>query len=85
MALAGVAAGQLDVFFDCRCHLWDLAAGFLLVKEAGGVVQNWKGDMDLDSVLKGQGVLATSLNLREKILNFIDPPKKACKKKKISV
>ena len=36
LALAGVAAGQLDVFFDCRSHIWDLAAGYLLVKEAGG-------------------------------------------------
>ena len=85
LALAGVAAGQLDVFFDCRCHIWDLAAGFLLVKEAGGIVQTWDGKTDMNSILKDKGVLATSLDLREKVLNFIKPKEKTCKKKKTSV
>ena len=82
LALAQVAAGQLDVFFDCRSHIWDLAAGYLLVQEAGGIVQNFDGKKDLQSVLKENGVLATSLDLREKILNFINPKEKTCKKKK---
>ena len=85
LALAQVAAGQLDAFFDCRCHIWDLAAGYLLVKEAGGIVQTWDGKMDIDSVLTDRGVLATTLNLREKVLNFIKPKEKTCKKKKTSV
>ena len=85
LALAQVAAGQLDVFFDSRCHIWDLAAGYLLVQEAGGIVQTWDGKKDLQSVLKENGVLATSLSLREKILNFINPKEKTCKKKKKSV
>lgn len=85
LALAQVAAGQLDVFFDCRCHIWDLAAGYLLVQEAGGIVQTWDGKKDLASVLKKNGVLATSLDLREKILNFINLKEKTCKKKKKSV
>ena len=85
LALAQVAAGQLDVFFDCRCHIWDLAAGYLLIQEAGGIVQTWDGQKDLNSVLKENGVLATSLGLREKILNFINSKEKTCKKKKKSV
>ena len=85
LALAQVAAGQLDVFFDCRAHLWDLAAGFLLIKEAGGIVQTWGGKADISSIIEGDGVLATSLGLREKILNFVNPPKKTCKKKKTSL
>ena len=85
LALAHVAAGQLDVFFDCRCHIWDLAAGYLLVKEAGGIVQTWDGKTDMDSILKDKGVLATSLDLREKVLKFIQPKEKSCKKKKTSV
>ena len=85
LALAGVAAGQLDVFFDCRCHIWDLAAGYLLVKEAGGVVQTWDGKMNMDCILSNSGMLATTLDLREKVLNFILPKEKACKKKKTSV
>ncbi|MBO7483701.1 MAG: inositol monophosphatase [Alphaproteobacteria bacterium] len=85
LALAGVAAGQLDVFFDCRSHIWDLAAGYLLVKEAGGIVQTLDGKTDIPSILNGESVLATSLNLREKVLNFIKPKEKTCKKKKTSV
>ena len=85
LALAGVAAGQLDVFFDCRCHLWDLAAGYLLVKEAGGVVQNFDGKTDIPSLAEENGILATTLDLREKVLNFINPKEKSCKKRKISV
>ena len=74
-----------DVFFDCRCHVWDLAAGYLLVKEAGGIVQTWDGKTNMDSILEDKGVLATTLNLREKVLNFIVPKEKTCKKKKTSV
>ena len=85
IALAGVASGQLYVFFDCRSHIWDLAAGYLLVKEAGGIVQTWDGKTDMESILSEKGVLATSLNLREKVLNFINPKEKTCKKKKKSV
>ncbi len=85
LALAQVAAGQLDVFFDCRCHIWDLAAGYLLVQEAGGIVQTWNGEKDMGSILKDNGVLATTLDMREKILNFINPKEKTCKKKKKSV
>ena len=85
LALASVAAGQLDVFFDCRCYIWDLAAGYLLVKEAGGIVQTWNGKTDLESILKDDGILATSLNLCEKVLDFIKPKEKTCKKKKKSL
>ena len=85
LALAGVAAGQLDVFFDCRCRIWDLAAGYLLVKEAGGIVQTWNDKKDMASILEDNGVLATTLDLREKVLNFIKPKEKSCKKKKTSV
>jgi myo-inositol-1(or 4)-monophosphatase len=38
--LAYVASGRLDGFFQNRINLWDVAAGTLLVKEAGGIVNN---------------------------------------------
>jgi len=57
----------------------------LLVKEAGGIVQTWDGKTDMESILKDKGILATSLDLREKVLNFIRPKEKSCKKKKTSV
>ncbi len=40
--LAYVASGRLDGFFHNKINLWDIAAGVLLVKEAGGIVNDIK-------------------------------------------
>lgn len=42
--LAYSATGALDGFFELNLALWDIAAGALLVLEAGGVVTDWAGD-----------------------------------------
>jgi myo-inositol-1(or 4)-monophosphatase len=42
--LAWTAAGVFDGFFELRLGPWDVAAGALLVREAGGVVTDWVGD-----------------------------------------
>jgi myo-inositol-1(or 4)-monophosphatase len=49
--LAWTAAGVLDGYFELFLGPWDVAAGALLVREAGGVVTDWSGDPDawLDS------------------------------------
>lgn len=44
--LAWVAAGILDGFFELGLSAWDVAAGALLVQEAGGVVTDWGGGPD---------------------------------------
>lgn len=42
--LCWVACGRFDGFYEHELHAWDSAAGFLIVKEAGGKVTNLKGD-----------------------------------------
>jgi myo-inositol-1(or 4)-monophosphatase len=42
--LAYSAQGAFDGFFELNLSLWDIAAGALLVTEAGGVVTDWDGD-----------------------------------------
>ena len=42
--LAWTAAGVLDGYFEQALGTWDVAAGALLVREAGGVVTDWQGD-----------------------------------------
>jgi len=42
--LAYVAAGRYDGFWEFGLHEWDIAAGVLLVQEAGGLVGDLKGD-----------------------------------------
>ena len=42
--LANVAAGRIDGFFEQGINAWDMAAGSLLITEAGGLVGNYTGD-----------------------------------------
>ncbi len=67
MDLAYVAAGIFDGFFEMGLSPWDLAAGLLLVEEAGGVVRNWDGG---DEVLWRGDVVAGSPGLVEAVLRF---------------
>jgi myo-inositol-1(or 4)-monophosphatase len=41
--LAWTACGVFDGFFELGLAPWDVAAGGLLVQEAGGVVSDWTG------------------------------------------
>ncbi|MDR0392481.1 MAG: inositol monophosphatase [Planctomycetaceae bacterium] len=36
--LAYIASGRLDAGWAFKCHVWDIAAGVLLIKEAGGII-----------------------------------------------
>lgn len=44
--LAYVAAGRLDGFFELGLNAWDIAAGVLLITEAGGTVTDLNGEHD---------------------------------------
>jgi myo-inositol-1(or 4)-monophosphatase len=41
--LAHVAAGRFDAFWELQLSAWDIAAGILLIREAGGVVTDLEG------------------------------------------
>lgn len=41
--LCNVAAGRLDGFWERKLNPWDCAAGYLMVREAGGTVTNYRG------------------------------------------
>ena len=43
---AYVAAGRVDGYFEVGVSSWDVAAGLLLVLEAGGRVTGWSGDTE---------------------------------------
>ncbi|MDZ4826125.1 MAG: inositol monophosphatase family protein [Actinomycetota bacterium] len=44
--LCWAAEGVFDGYFELRLGPWDVAAGALIVREAGGVVTDWAGDPD---------------------------------------
>ena len=45
--LADVAAGRLDAFWELSLAPWDVAAGVILIREAGGVVTTLEGKADV--------------------------------------
>jgi myo-inositol-1(or 4)-monophosphatase len=63
--LAYVACGRLDLFWEFALNPWDMAAGVLLVREAGGICTDMRGDA-FD--LRGPHVLADNGVLHEEIV-----------------
>ncbi len=67
--LAYVASGRLDGFFHNKINLWDVAAGGLMVQEAGGIVNDFdKFEIDNIDIRAASG--AINDKMLEKIKNF---------------
>ena len=64
--LAWVAAGRYDAYWERDLNPWDLAAGILLVTEAGGRVTNAQGE---DDVLGSGSVCAGNLEIQPQLLD----------------
>ena len=58
-----VASGRLDGYFQKNLNLWDIAAGIILVKEAGGIIN----DIDL-SINQNIKIIASSRILTQNYL-----------------
>jgi len=66
--LAFVAAGRYDAFFEIGLAPWDVAAGILLVREAGGMISDISG---APYVLGGPSILATNAGLRDVMVEIL--------------
>jgi myo-inositol-1(or 4)-monophosphatase len=64
-----VACGRFDGYWQRELNYWDIAAGIIIVKEAGGFVDYFEEDQNLP--LK-KNILATNSNLYEKLKEFIN-------------
>ena len=67
--LAWLAAGRYDGFWERNLSEWDIAAGILLVKEAGGIVTGINGNKD--DLLKGN-ILAGNEGIHDLLLRKIN-------------
>ena len=65
---AFLAAGRYDAFFEMGLAPWDVAAGMLLVREAGGMISDMAGD---PYVLGGPTILATNAGLRDVMVEIL--------------
>ena len=66
--LAYVACGRFDGFWEFRLSPWDVAAGVLLVREAGGRVTDFTGGLE---VVSGDEVVASNGRIHEVMLRVI--------------
>jgi myo-inositol-1(or 4)-monophosphatase len=70
--LAWVAAGRFDGFWEQSLAPWDVAAGILLVREAGGVVTDHAGHSEL--LRPGTSVAAGNVHIHPWLLKQLDLP-----------
>ncbi|ROR32804.1 inositol-1-monophosphatase [Inmirania thermothiophila] len=68
--LAYVAAGRLDGFWEVGLSPWDVAAGALLVQEAGGIVSDFAGG---DRYLRSGNVVAGTPKIHAEMLRRMRP------------
>ncbi|HQB28704.1 MAG TPA: inositol monophosphatase family protein [Paludibacter sp.] len=66
--LAYVACGRFDAFWEYGLKSWDMAAGALLIQEAGGMITNFDGEEDF---LFGGNVVATNGTLHPVFLRTL--------------
>ena len=68
--LAYVAAGYLDGFWEIGLSKWDIAAGCLLIKEAGGLVGDFEGD---DNYINSGNIIAGNPKIFAQLLQTLAP------------
>ena len=66
--LAYVAAGRCDGFWQRDLKYWDIAAGIILIKEAGGQISDFNGN---DQFVANQTVLATNSKINEEMIEVL--------------
>jgi myo-inositol-1(or 4)-monophosphatase len=66
--LADVAAGRFDGFWEQHLSAWDIAAGCLLIREAGGVVTDFSGR---DIGIEHTGVVAGNPTIHEWLIETL--------------
>jgi myo-inositol-1(or 4)-monophosphatase len=68
--LAHVACGRFDGFWEFGLSVWDMAAGCLLIQEAGGLVSDFSGGQDF---LKSGNILGGNPRIHPELLRRIQP------------
>lgn len=68
--LAYVACGRLDGFWEAGLKIWDIAAGILLIKEAGGLVCDIEGG---ENYLQSGNIVAGNPKILKLLLKNIQP------------
>lgn len=68
--LAYIAAGRLDGLWEQRLNAWDIMAGILLVREAGGRVTDYRGEEN-QRLYQGVEIIATNSNIHQQLMDTL--------------
>lgn len=68
--LAYTACGRFDAYFEYNLNLYDIAAGMVLVREAGGETMNFSGENEF---VVSREIVATNNKLTKSLLDIIQP------------
>ena len=66
--LVYVAAGRFDGFWELKLNPWDIAAGWLLVEEAGGIVTDMGGN---NYFLESPSILASNGRIHQEMIDVL--------------
>lgn len=66
--MAYVACGRYDGFYEYALAPWDVAAGALIIREAGGIVTDWHGS---ENWLQGKRIIAANPSIHSYLKNVI--------------
>ncbi len=67
--LAYVACGRFDGFWESGLRIWDMAAGALLVQEAGGLISDFSGEQDF---LQTGSIVAGNPHLYDELARIVE-------------
>ena len=67
--MAYVAAGRCDGFWQRNLNYWDIAAGIILVKEAGGFVTDFEGE---NRYVENETILATNSRISKEMIEILN-------------
>ena len=67
--MAYVAAGRCDGFWQRNLNYWDIAAGIILIKEAGGFVTDFNGN---NTYIENKTILATNSRINKEMIEFLN-------------
>ena len=67
--MAYIAAGRADGFFQKGLSYWDIAAGIILVKEAGGIISDFDGNSNF---IDDKNIIASNTNINTDLIDLLN-------------
>jgi len=68
LGLAYVACGRINVYLHRYIYPWDIASGLLLIREAGGMVTDWRGSQ---ANFHADKIVAANNKLYQQLIEYL--------------